>query len=173
MTSSQKLKANQLNALKSTGPKSVVGRQRSSKNALKHGLSKGQSFDETQHQKAIMLANMLCEGQSISLYPHALELAQAQIQLSFVRSLKLSRFQSLPQSLFNPLNDNKPNPSDPLIQDPKIHDKNFDDGLQDVDRILSDIRKLERYERRAVRRLKLATKTFASSSFGKIYTINA
>lgn len=162
MTSPRKLKANQINALKSTGPRSNAGRQRSSKNAFKHGLAKGHDFDEIQHQKSIMLATKLCKGQAFSHYSQALELAQAQIQLSFIRSLKLSQFQSLPGSLFNPLNDNIPSTSDHFIQDTTIHHNTIENALLDLGQILSQIRKLERYERSALRRLKLARIHFLS-----------
>lgn len=162
MTSPQQRKANQLNALKSTGPRTDTGRQRSSKNAFKHGLTKGSDFDPIQHQKSIMLATKLCEGQSLSLYPHALELAQAQIKLSLIRSLKRSQFQSLSGSLFNPLNDNAPSTPDHFHHDTTIHQNRFENVLQDVGQILSQIRKLERYERSALRCLKLARIHFLS-----------
>ena len=44
MTSAHKLAANRANAQKSTGPKTVLGRARAAKNALRHGFSR--SFDE-------------------------------------------------------------------------------------------------------------------------------
>ena len=37
-TSMAKIEANRRNALKSTGPKTPVGREKSKRNALKHGL---------------------------------------------------------------------------------------------------------------------------------------
>src|SRR5262245_22949453 len=39
MTSEARIKANRENAKKSTGPRSEVGKQKSSQNALKHGLA--------------------------------------------------------------------------------------------------------------------------------------
>ena len=39
MISPQKIRANQQNALRSTGPRSVSGKQRSARNSIRHGLS--------------------------------------------------------------------------------------------------------------------------------------
>ena len=39
MSSDKKIKANRLNSKKSTGPKSLAGKKRSSLNAIKHGLT--------------------------------------------------------------------------------------------------------------------------------------
>ena len=39
MSSEKKIKANRLNSKKSTGPKSIAGKKRSSLNSIKHGLT--------------------------------------------------------------------------------------------------------------------------------------
>ena len=39
MSSDKKIKANRLNSKKSTGPKSLAGKKRSSLNSIKHGLT--------------------------------------------------------------------------------------------------------------------------------------
>ena len=39
MSSDKKIKANRLNSKKSTGPKSIAGKKRSSLNSIKHGLT--------------------------------------------------------------------------------------------------------------------------------------
>ena len=94
MTSSSRTKTNQKNAQKSTGPRSIEGRKRSSKNALKHGLSKGQNLDPDHVLKIEFLTRKLCEGRDNQCMELARELAQAQIQLNYIRSLKFACFKS-------------------------------------------------------------------------------
>ena len=43
MTSQKQIEANRRNAKQSTGPRTTAGKQRTSQNALKHGLSAEQS----------------------------------------------------------------------------------------------------------------------------------
>ena len=160
MISPKKLKANQNNAQKSTGPKSISGRSRSSKNAFKHGLSKRFFCDENQHQKVLKLAQKLCGGRASSFFPQALELAQAQIELGFIRSLKLNQFQSADVSVLFLLNDNTSDITGASKQGIKVHQDTYDFAIHGITKILTEIRKLERYERIAINRLKLATKQF-------------
>ena len=160
MTSPKKFKANQINAQKSTGPKSLSGRQRSSKNALKHGLSKGYEFDAIQQQKALRLAQLLCAGRGGTCHLQALELAKARIELNFIQSLKREQLKSLDWSALNPLNDNNPEIIQVGIADENVKNREFENAIQDLIKILSKIRKLERYECSAKNRLQRATRNF-------------
>lgn len=53
MISRARLKANRQNAKRSTGPRSAAGKQRSSKNAIKHGITAEKHFNkiEFEHRK--------------------------------------------------------------------------------------------------------------------------
>jgi hypothetical protein len=121
-----------LNAQKSTGPQSFDGRSRSSKNALKHGLTRGPSFDDDQLKKVDLLTRKLCEGRAT------------------------------------------------LSKDDQQHsvdkeDDDFDDFkggsqhsrsykfMNDLDARFDEFRKLGRYERVAVKRLKLAIRRYMSA----------
>ena len=59
MASEKQLKANRENAKRSSGPKTAVGRWRSSRNALRHGLSLPLSADPAASMKARQIAQML------------------------------------------------------------------------------------------------------------------
>jgi hypothetical protein len=184
MTSSSRLKANQKNAQKSTGPRSIEGRKRSSKNALKHGLSKGQNFDADHAQKVEFLSRKLCEGRDDRCMEFAKELAQAQIQLNYIRSLKLACFQSdltksskpdeaiSNQNLKHVKEDRALCSNDQHIAENFLNDleglksysvpKDFADHLEAR---LSEIRKLGRYENIAMRRLKLAKERYLANNY--------
>src|SRR3974390_1672228 len=64
MISAAKIAANQRNALKSTGPRSVTGKMRSRLNALRHGLSIPISTDIAFADQIEPLANELSQNVS-------------------------------------------------------------------------------------------------------------
>jgi hypothetical protein len=186
MTSSSRLKANQKNAQKSTGPRSIEGRKRSSKNALKHGLSKGQNFDADHVQKVEFLTRKLCEGRDDQCMELARELAQAQIQLNYIRSLKLACFKS---DLTKPLKADEAKANQNLKQgkrDRGLFNKIVNDQapseylLDDFDKLKScsiphdiagyieprliEFRKLGRYEDITNRRLKMAKERYIANN---------
>jgi hypothetical protein len=81
MTSDRKIAANQKNATKSTGPKSALGKRRTRRNALRHGLSIGLGDDAAVVAEADLLAKSLPfveEGGRNSL---VLQLAEAELDL--------------------------------------------------------------------------------------------
>lgn len=186
MISSSRLHSNRMNAQKSTGPRSFLGRSRSSKNALKHGLLRDPSFDDDQLKKVDLLTRKLCEARARASqdYDLAHELAQAQIHLNFIRSLKQS---CLHEGLrhrhetghSSSTKDTKPFEQNTLSKDEQHHfvdkeDDDFDDlkggsqqsssykFMNDLDARFDEFRKLERYERVAVKRLKLTIERYVS-----------
>lgn len=185
MISSSRLHSNRLNAQKSTGPQSFDGRSRSSKNALKHGLTRGPSFDDDQLKKVDLLTRKLCEGRASQNYDLAHELAQAQIHLNFIRSLKQSclhehQRHKLETGHIKSKTVSKPFRQNTLSKDDQQHfvdkeDDDFDDFkggsqhsrsykfMNDLDARFDEFRKLGRYERVAVKRLKLAIRRYMSA----------
>lgn len=89
MASEAQIRANRENAKRSTGPRSAAGRLRSSRNAMKHGLSLPLAADSEALAQARRLVEFLAsgcpdQGQSIM----ALELAKAQAQLLRVAAVR-------------------------------------------------------------------------------------
>jgi hypothetical protein len=89
MASERQLRANRENAKKSTGPKTVAGRARSSRNALRHGLSLPLKLDAEAAAKAKQIRQMLVSEQpDAGNGSAASEVAQAQLDLSRIRAVR-------------------------------------------------------------------------------------
>lgn len=83
MATDHQKRANQLNAKRSTGPKSSQGKGRSSKNAIKHGLNAtlDSLSPETQSLQALFIEDGLSQDE-------ALQLAEAHIARARVRKAR-------------------------------------------------------------------------------------
>jgi hypothetical protein len=121
MATEKQIRANRENAKRSTGPKSLAGRLRSSRNALRHGLSIPAANGRPAGTQAYGLAELLTPvGASQLQRLAALEMAQAQAQLLRVAAVRKALLAKLD------------------LQSP---------SLEQVRRLAA----LERYERRALR----------------------
>ena len=89
MTTDRQIAANRANALRSTGPKTAAGRARSSRNALRHGLSLPVEMDaaeEVRHRALVAaLAGEKADGDR---KPAIAEMAQAQLELLRIRKVR-------------------------------------------------------------------------------------
>ncbi|MDH2354989.1 hypothetical protein QCM80_30625 [Bradyrhizobium sp. SSUT112] len=82
MATEKQIRANRVNAKRSTGPKSLAGRIKSSRNALRHGLSIPAANGPPAGTQAYGLAELLTPVGASQLHRlAALEMAQAQAQL--------------------------------------------------------------------------------------------
>jgi hypothetical protein len=89
MASEKQLKANRENAKRSSGPKTAAGRLKSSRNALRHGLSLPLTADPAAAMKARQIAPVLVpEGAGDMQVMAAIEMAQAQAQLLRVAAVR-------------------------------------------------------------------------------------
>ena len=128
MASARQIAANRKNAEKSTGPTSQAGRTRSAKNALQHGLA---STDSPFRHEIEGFARLLSRKTPQANPTFAsVEAAHAQITLLQVRKVKAAIFDRFFKS-----------------------DRTLDDSL----RLNAELRKIERYEKRAFSRRKRAT----------------
>jgi len=136
MTTPRQFEANRSNARASTGPRSKAGKARAGRNARRHGLSSAIASD-----LAEALARRIADdGAGPAVMALARAFAEAQIDLDRVRKVRrhvLGR----------------------LMADP-------DDGAEDkVDRskLVRQLRRLERYEHRALARRRRAIRAFDQS----------
>ena len=82
MSSEKQLRANRENARRSTGPKTAEGRLKSSRNALRHGLSLPVTADPTAAKKAGQIAQLLAPERADDMQlVLSVEMAQALAQL--------------------------------------------------------------------------------------------
>jgi len=106
MASAAQIQANRLNAQKSTGPRTVVGKERASRNALKHGLLareaviQGEDPEEFELHREEMLEELAPVGAVEAI------LAQRVVGLSW----RLRRAERLQNAAFAALDDGEPTP---------------------------------------------------------------
>ena len=158
MTSSSKVRANRINARSSTGPKSAVGRRRASQNAHRHGLNIPVHLDPVLAQDVQILAMQLRQGlQTPGLLEAAYAIAEAVIDLKRIRKLKRGLLYRLNRSwrfVNRSERRGKPNSNLAVIE-------RFEAG--DDSALLEQMKRVDRYERRALARRKSAIQRFTSS----------
>ncbi len=138
MTSPAKLRANRRNAAKSTGPKTPAGRAVAARNARRHGLTIPVLLDPALSRDVEDLARGIeksVTGREADArgHDHACQVADAMIDLRRVRDAKLPVMAA-------------------LHADPKT-----------AAGPLRELARLDRYERRALWRRKLAIRAFAAA----------
>jgi hypothetical protein len=128
MASARQIAANRKNAQRSTGPISQAGKTRAAKNALQHGLARTDSpFGHEIEEFARLLSKETNQQDDPTLA--SVEAAHAQLTLLQVRKVKAAIFDRFFKS-----------------------DRTLDDSI----RLNAELRKIERYERRAFSRRKRA-----------------
>ena len=89
MPSEKQLAANRANAQRSTGPRTAVGKMRSSRNAFRHGLSGPLPFDSMTSAKVDAIAQALIgEEASTDVSASAAEFARAQFEVQRIRATR-------------------------------------------------------------------------------------
>jgi hypothetical protein len=86
MASKRQIEANRQNAKGSTGPKTDVGKARSSRNARRHGLSRSEPEDDSSSD---VLASTIMAG--LADQPNASiaqDLARSKLRLSYIREVR-------------------------------------------------------------------------------------
>ena len=89
MATARQIAANRANAQKSSGPKTAAGRARSSRNALRHGLSARFSPDPTSEaQVEALIQAIVGSGANAESVEVAKEIAEAHVELMHIRRLR-------------------------------------------------------------------------------------
>src|SRR5882762_6037927 len=86
MASEKQIVANCANAKRSTGPKTAIGKSRSSRNALRHGLSSPLPLDPTSAEARAIMEALIADGADDQHRLAAAELAAAQLELLRIRA---------------------------------------------------------------------------------------
>ena len=124
MATDKQILANQLNAKKSTGPRTKTGKGRVSENAVKHGLAAVAADEETDAIVEGLLANIHAgQDRSLVARERVLEIAEIQSALIKIRAAKTG-----------------------LLQDAS--------DIPALSATLDQYRRIDRYERRALSRRK-------------------
>jgi len=173
VASERQIAANRRNAIKSTGPRSSGGKKRASRNAHRHGLAAPMAFDAQLAQEVDRLARKIA-GDAKSAIAQASTVAEAFLELAHVRQIKvelidcvaasgdlgqgpeLTPLERAPRSL-PPGRIGAPEPIEPSVQLPPHPPDRAAEALR---RALPRLTTLDRYERRAARRLDRALREF-------------
>jgi hypothetical protein len=135
MASQRQIDANRRNATRSTGPKSRDGRHRSSKNAKQHGFNTPIFFDQSWSAEVEKFVRQIIgERTEPRLCLLARQFAEAQLDLHRIRRYKHGITERITFA----------------------HDANRSDDIDQ--KYLDDMRRIDRYERRAISRRKRAVR---------------
>src|SRR5580704_695976 len=91
MTTNRKIDGNRRNAARSTGPRSSLGRARSSRNSRRHGFAANYSMDRVPSEEAERLARLLADNDpSPPRLAQARIAAEAQLTIQRVRAARVT-----------------------------------------------------------------------------------
>ena len=164
MASQRQIAANRRNARKSTGPRSGAGRKRASRNAYRHGLTLNITSAAFAKQLDKLVREIAGDSKDAIVLERARAIAQAELDLARVRRAKValieraSAFGELdpPQltvtqmiRLLNAFDRSRLIVPKPIDASATMPSQEAERSAEAVRRVLPELRKLDRYERRA------------------------
>jgi hypothetical protein len=164
MASERQIAANRRNARNSTGPRSGAGKKRASGNAYRHGLSLNITSTAAYAKQLDDLVRKIAgDSKDAIMLERARAIAQAELDLARVRRAKVALIERAsvfgeldpPQltvtqmiQLVNAFERGRPIP-EPIDASARMPSQEPDRSAEAVRRVLPELRKLDRYERRA------------------------
>jgi hypothetical protein len=165
MASERQIAANRRNARKSTGPRSGAARKRASRNAYRHGLTLSITSTAAYAKDLDKLVRQIAgDSEDAIVLERAREIAQAELDLARVRRAKValieraSAFGELDPPrltvtqmirLLNALGRGRLIVPKPIDASATMPSQEPDRSAEAIRRVLPELRKLDRYERRA------------------------
>lgn len=92
MATEKQIAANRANAKRSTGPKTAAGKQKSSRNAFRHGLTQSEPADSPSVARLETLVEALAADQPVRSIAAAREFAFAQARLLRIRAIRAEQW---------------------------------------------------------------------------------
>src|SRR5215467_1761247 len=132
MASERQIAANRRNARKSTGPRSGAGRKRASRNAYRYGLTLNITSAAFAKQLDKLVREIAGDSKDAIVLERARAIAQAELDLAQVRRAKVSLIERASAFSSATMPSQEPYRSAEAIR-----------------RVLPELRRLDRYERRA------------------------
>jgi hypothetical protein len=182
MASERQIAANRRNARKSTGPRSGAGRKRASRNAYRHGLTLNIGSSAAFAKQLDKLVRKIAgDTEDAILLERARAIAQAELDLARVRRAKValieraSAFGELDPPtltvsqmirLVNAFDRGRPLVLKPIDASATMPPQEPDRSAEAIRRVLPELRKLDRYERRAAVRRDQAALNFSGRAKG-------
>jgi hypothetical protein len=165
MASERQIAANRRNARKSTGPRSGAGKNRASRNAYRHGLTLSRTSTAAYAKQLDKLVREIAgNSKDAIVLERARAVAHAELDLARVRRAKValikraSAFEGLDPPrltvtqmirLLNALDRGRLIVPKPIDASATMPSQEPDRSAEAIRRVLPELRKLDRYERRA------------------------
>src|SRR5262245_14348220 len=174
MATERQIAANRRNARKSTGPKTKAGKTRSSGNSYRHGMTSRVAANEEGMQEVERLASKIAEGsQNPLVIENARTAAEAILELGRVRRTRAAiiehtsefpdlQLQTTTQTRV-PSKQWRRRAARQRVASNHSPSEALDRIAESVQRLLPDLRTLDRYERRAASRRDRAIAAVASN----------
>jgi hypothetical protein len=144
MASERQIAANRRNARKSTGPRSGAGKKRASRNAYRHGLTLSiTSTAAFAKQLDNLVREIAGDTEDAIMLERARAAAQAELDLAQIRRAKVALIERA--SALGELDQGRPTLPEPTAMPSQEPDR----STEAIRRALPELRKLDRYERRA------------------------